>query len=206
MLIPPRCLACRAFGCEPFCHSCRDELTTDDQGHELMPGVIAVAAFVYQDPIAVAIKRVKTDALRSGARALAGLLSPHVPAGAPRTYVPAPASRRRRRGLDLPQVLAGEDALRLLRNTRARTDQGELDARARRRSAVGAFTAEGVVPPSIVLVDDVRATGATLLAAALALRRGGARRVVAIALAASAGAPSAAWGATDGPAGLPSGR
>lgn len=194
LLIPPRCLACATAGEEPLCAACAIQLVPDDEGHELRDGVIAVAAYVYDDPIATAIKRVKTDALRSGARGLAGLLAPHLPRAGTRTWVPAPAARRRRRGLDLPEVLAGPAAARLLVATTDRPDQGDLDAAARRRSAVGGYAVTGPVPPSVVLIDDVRATGATLLAAATALRDAGAKRVLAVTLAASPGQPSAAHG------------
>lgn len=190
LLVPPRCLACARTGTEPLCGACAALLEPDGEGYELAPGVVAVAAFTYADPIARAIKRVKTDALRAGARSLAGLLD--LPTGAPRTWVPAPLARRRRRGLDLPEVLAGPDAVRLLRATRSRADQPGLDAAGRRRSAIGAYIATGPSPTAVVLVDDVRATGATLLAAATALQAAGTRRVLCLTLAASPGPPSAA--------------
>ena len=47
----------------------------------------------------------------------------------------------------------------------------------RRRNVAGAFLAGEGVPPRITLVDDVYTTGATVDAAASALRKGGARRV-----------------------------
>jgi predicted amidophosphoribosyltransferase len=192
LLLPPRCLACGRVGAEPLCPGCDGRLVPDGEGHELAPGVVAVAPFAYADPLAAAIKRVKTDALRAGAAALAALLAPHLPTATPRTWVPAPAARRRRRGLDLPEHLAGRDAVRLLRATGERADHGHLGAAARRAGVVGAYAAVAPVPPAVVLVDDVRATGATLQAAAAALRGAGARRVLAVTLAAAPGRPSAA--------------
>lgn len=192
LVIPPRCLACGAVGTEALCGPCALRLTEDGEGYQLDDGIVTAAAYVYDHPLATAIKRVKTDALRAGARGLAELFAPHLPIRAPRTWVPAPARRRRRRGLDLAEILAGPAAVRLLVPTRDRPDQAELDAALRRQSVTGGYAVTGPVPPSVVVIDDVRATGATLRAAGRALVAGGARRVAALTLAASPGRPSAA--------------
>lgn len=47
----------------------------------------------------------------------------------------------------------------------------------RRRNVAGAFVARGIVPSSVALCDDVYTSGATVAAAASALRRVGAARV-----------------------------
>ena len=67
----------------------------------------------------------------------------------------------------------------LLVRTRATGPQSERDADARRRNVRNAFAvAAGVaLPRHVVLVDDVMTTGATLHAAARALRRAGVERV-----------------------------
>ncbi len=200
LLLPPRCLSCRRGGLEPLCDPCGDRLEPDGQPWVLAPGVVTVSPFVYDDPLSVAVKRVKTDALLAGARALRRLLDPHLPADVVRTWVPATPARRRRRGIDLPEVLAGPSARRLLVATGDRPDHGTADARTRLSGAVGGWVAVGRVPSTVVLVDDVRATGATLLAAATTLRAAGARRVLAVSLAASPGRPSAARRRRDGAA------
>ncbi|WP_370327805.1 ComF family protein [Euzebya sp.] len=192
LLLPPRCLACRWCGAEPLCDRCGQALVTDEVRHHLDDGIRAVAAYAYGPPLSTAIKRVKTDALRAGARGLATLLTPHLPDGVPRTWVPATRRRRRRRGLDLPEVLAGRDAVPLLRAVGDRADHGTMAAADRRRVTADAYEVTTRPPAAVVLVDDVRATGATLLAAAQALRRDGARRVLCVTLAASPGPPSAA--------------
>jgi predicted amidophosphoribosyltransferase len=100
------------------------------------------------------------------------------PSEMPTTWVPSTSRRRRERGIELPRLLAGPGAVSLLAATGERPDQTTLSARARRGSRHGAFRAPGPVPPSVVVVDDVRTTGATATAAAEALRAAGARRVV----------------------------
>ncbi|NCT88893.1 ComF family protein, partial [Stenotrophomonas acidaminiphila] len=55
--------------------------------------------------------------------------------------------------------------------------QSALDAAARRRNLRQAFAARGRLPAHVALVDDVMTTGATVQAAARALRRAGVVRV-----------------------------
>jgi predicted amidophosphoribosyltransferase len=65
----------------------------------------------------------------------------------------------------------------LLRRKPGRAPQKGLTLVERRRNVRGAFAAIEAVPTTIVLVDDVYTSGATVSAAATALRKGGARRV-----------------------------
>ena len=99
---------------------------------------------------------------------------------------PAASGRLRRRGydqaLELARPLAATLGLPLradlLRRVRATAAQSELDAAARRRNLRAAFRAADVAMPAhVALVDDVMTTGATLHAAARALRRAGVERV-----------------------------
>ena len=61
-------------------------------------------------------------------------------------------------------------------------DQVGLDARQRQANLSGAFTARHRLSGTVVLVDDVTTTGATLTNAAKALRIAGAQSIFAIAL------------------------
>jgi len=100
------------------------------------------------------------------------------------TFVPADHDRLLQRGHNPAQRLADALGARwqlpvvpLLRRVPGRVPQKGLTLAERRRNVRGAFAATGVVPKTIVLVDDVYTSGATASAAATALRTGGARRV-----------------------------
>jgi ComF family protein len=104
--------------------------------------------------------------------------------------VPMHPRRRRARGFHPAGVLARAVAQRLdaplaleaLVAVRETTSQTGLDRAARRRNVRGAFAPRPgfTAPPVVALVDDVATTGATLAACARALRRAGARRIVAV--------------------------
>ena len=106
----------------------------------------------------------------------------------PQALVPVPLhpARLRQRGYDQALELARPVAtllglpLRagLLQRVRATPAQSQLDAPARRRNLRGAFQAASQsLPAHVALVDDVMTTGATLHAAATALRKAGVARV-----------------------------
>jgi predicted amidophosphoribosyltransferase len=125
-----------------------------------------------------------------GLRPLAVLAAELVVAAVPRpaadviTYIPPDGDRSLRRGHHPARRLAHELAVRweleeraLLRRTREISQQTGLSRVERRRNVRGAFVSTGSVPANVVLVDDVYTTGATVGAAAAALRAGGAGRI-----------------------------
>ena len=99
-------------------------------------------------------------------------------------YVPATANAQRRRGFDHARDVSSELAARLriplgspLTRERAR-DQRVLGRGERFENARGTFAVTvDRLPPHVLLVDDVLTTGATLDAAAAALKAAGAREV-----------------------------
>lgn len=136
------------------------------------------------------VRRIVAAWKERGLRRLAGWAAAVVvdtvarPDAAVLTYVPGDSDRRLLRGHHAAECLAEELAeawalpcTQLLHRNRGSPRQRGLTQSARRRNVAGAFRADGHVPVRIVLVDDVYTTGATVNAAASALRRGGARTV-----------------------------
>ena len=108
--------------------------------------------------------------------------------------VPLGRMRRRERGYNQAALLAFPLALGLgvpfrgkaLARVRETASQVGLGAEARRRNVAGAFAVaqpRAVEGKTVLLVDDVMTTGATLDAAATALKSGGARWVFAVTVA-----------------------
>lgn len=148
------------------------------------------AAFVYGAPLDRLLPRFKFHRDLAAGRLLAQLMAQSL-AGAerPQALLPVPLhrARLRQRGYDQALELARPlaRALRIpllpdaLVRTRATAQQSRLDATQRRRNLRKAFAVDthAALPAHIALVDDVMTTGATLHAAADALRRAGVARV-----------------------------
>lgn len=186
LLLPVRCPACDAVATPVLCRDCTEALERlllpDLARTTLADGVLAVGAYAYDGVAADVVRGVKAGERHAAARGLGDLLrarlglpgSGHIPT----TWVPSTRRRRRTRGVEVPRLLAGAGARRMLVKVAERPDQTDLDPTERRRSPIGAFAATGPIPPAVILVDDVRTTGATALAAATALRQAGAKRVL----------------------------
>lgn len=195
LIAPPRCAGCLRIGAG-WCQACRSALSglrlRDAGWLHLGDGVLAIGAYAYGGPVAAAVKRAKTPGGHALAPELAALLWPAVgigPAEIARTWVPSAPARARARGAELPQVLAGPGALRLLERHPAAPKQTGLAPAARRAAPRGTFRVVAAPPPALILVDDVRTTGATALAAAATLRAAGAQRVLVVTLCVAGGRP-----------------
>lgn len=133
----------------------------------------------------------RRDLWRPLGRALAGSIPPDIRRGLDVvTWVPASVHKQRERGFDQGQLLArsvarsiGVPHLRLLR----RLDHQSQTGRSRVERMIGPrLRARGRDLGRVLVVDDVRTTGASLDAAARALRARGAGQVTALALSAVA--------------------
>ncbi len=160
------------------------------------PWDAAWAPFRYEWPLAQLESRFKFGGDLAAGRTLSLLWigSPRPPE-LPQAIVPVPLhrSRLRRRGynqaLELAKPLARHFGVPLLRDalrrTRATGPQTELTATQRRRNVRGAFEVDSdcAPPEHVAILDDVFTTGATLAECARVLKRAGAKRVDAWALA-----------------------
>lgn len=188
LVLPLRCPACGAPGVPVLCSACGTRLAAlalaDLGAQALAQGVVAVGRYAYAGVAAEVVRGLKLGGRWAGA----GLLGEELrhaldlppPSRVPVTWVPSTARRRRARGVELPRLLAGPSAVRVLEAVGDPPDQTALPAAQRRAVAREAFVARRPVPPAIVLIDDVRTTGATATSAALALRAAGARRVLVV--------------------------
>jgi ComF family protein len=146
----------------------------------------ARAAVEYDGPVRRIVAAWKERGLRRLAGWAAAVVADTVarPDATALTYVPGDPDRRLMRGHHAAERLAEELAeawalscMPLLHRNRGSPRQRGLTQSERPRNVAGAFRAHGQVPVRMVLVDDVYTTGATVNAAASALRRGGAGTV-----------------------------
>ena len=191
----PRCLGCGGGGQArlDLCATCAARLPWVPATTRIAPppGIDRiVAAFDYAPPLDRWLPRFKFHRDFAAGRLLAQLMRAAC-ANAPRpdALLPIPLHRARLRhrgydqALELAKPLARDLALPLhcdlLRRVRATAPQSELDAAARAGNLRGAFatTSRAGLPAHVALVDDVMTTGATLGAAAEALRHAGVARV-----------------------------
>lgn len=148
------------------------------------------AAFVYAAPLDRLLPRFKFHHDLAAGRLLSQLVVQGLAdAERPQALLAVPLHRARLRArgydqaLELARPLARALQLPLptgsLRRMRATAPQSELDAARRRRNLRGAFSVapDARLPAHVALVDDVMTTGATLHAAAVALKRAGVARV-----------------------------
>ena len=203
ILFPRRCVGCGREGAF-ICPDCLDAMPrlTSDPGFSAAPEDPAAldsltAAFAFEGVLRQAIHQLKYHHLRGLAPLLATRLHAEVRRRLPEAdlIIPIPLhpARKRERGFNQSALLARQlsrlTAIPVsetaLRRTRQHPSQARAENLAARRDNVrGAFQADGVPPGCrVLLLDDVATSGATLNAAAAALKNGGAGEVHGLTLA-----------------------
>jgi len=169
-------------------------------GESHRPPSPGAAAFIYGGPLADAVLRLKYGGRTELAPGLGALLADAAVAyaGAIDRVLPLPlhGARLRERGFNQSTLLAQPvarvlgvplDTASLVR-VRPTHDQASLPRASRAENVRGAFAARRTVASQrVLLIDDVRTTGATLAAAAEALLAAGCRQVNTLALARAEG-------------------
>ena len=181
---------------EPLCRRCGVELESAQKQCGCRGRLKALArlrsAVAYEGPIELAVQRFKYDGWRRLAGPLAVLLAERIVIEglAAQWVLPVPLhpDRRRQRGFNQADLLARELRRRLglgrppgeLVRTRATPPQVGHDRLWRLENVRGAFEWHGgdLAGRSLLLIDDVATTGATLDACAAALRASGSGSVI----------------------------
>jgi predicted amidophosphoribosyltransferase len=196
LIAPPRCAICdrERVAAGLLCLCCDRLLTrTKPIVEPGPPGIeVAVAAGEFEGrlrELVLALKFGRRLALaRRAAEAMLAACPDELLAGATIVPVPAAPLRHRWRGFDVAEELglavselAGAPYRDCLRRDGGPRQVGR--PRALRLAQPASVRAAGRAPPGVLLVDDVRTTGATLSASGAALRGAGARRITALTLA-----------------------
>ena len=206
LLFPPRCAFCGSIlraedscvcvsCCSSLPFSGKNSKSADDFGRF----DLCVSPFYYEGSVREAILRFKFKNRRAYAACFGKLLArcvlDELQGGFDIiTWVPVSPERKRQRGYDQAKLLCeaaarelGGAALPVLKKTRDAPPQPSLHSvEARRKNAEGAFAAASsgsLKGKRVLLIDDILTTGATLSAAATALKASGVREVVCATLA-----------------------
>jgi len=201
LLFPRRCVVCSVPGATlcaacasalprlaaPLCARCGAPTAWPVQRCRECSGrriafATARAAVAYEVGVRLLVSAWKERGLRDVGSLAAELIIEAVPRPSARaiTFVPPDGDRSLRRGHHPPARLAREIGRRwelpvqpLLERTRPLRPQRGLGRDERRQNVRGAFRARAAPSGLVILVDDVYTTGATVSAAASALRKAG---------------------------------
>lgn len=207
LIYPPRCGGCGDTGKGWWCNACDQRLTRYDAVSSLRRLPLAsglpeqtmpvISAALFAPPLREAIHAFKYE----GAPQLAEAFGRHMAIAwrasgmAADVIAPVPLhpSRQRERGFNQSERLAQQVAVLsgaplmtdALKRTRRTEQQAHLSASERKANVAGAFDArpDRVRGLTVLVVDDVLTTGATLIECATALYGAGAHHVISLTLA-----------------------
>ena len=208
LLIPPACAGCGRTGAL-LCNAClgrleppwraEDRFVAPDAGVVIGDALtLALAAFAYQGPMRRALAALKYTGASRLAPILARVALPAlgtltaISGPAKLVSVPVHSERQRVRGYNQAELIGRELAKRsglpmvpLLERPRPTTKQHRLDRAGRLANLRGAFEvrAGAPVPATVILVDDIITTTATLESCASVLREAGVSTVFGFAVA-----------------------
>lgn len=209
LLLPPACAGCGSAGVLLCARCLRTARPASDPACRFVaadPGIaigqdlpLAVAAYAYAGPIRRAMARLKYEGAWRLGDPLAAAAAPNlrvllqVTGPVPLVPVPVHRDRLRERGYNQAELLArilgsevGLPYADLLERVRPTTKQHRLDRAARLANLRQAFAVRRTIrsmPVSLILVDDIITTTATLEACASVLRAAGVTDVYGFALA-----------------------
>ena len=189
LLYPRKCVGCGSVGAY-LCDRCIAETprAADTTGVGLQ---LVLAPFEMKGAAQKAVHRLKYNGVRGIAAPMGAAMAQHLQRHgvAPDVIVPVPLhkSRQRERGYNQAELLARAvgrwietpvDAGLLARTESAGPQARSASREERQANVAGAFKAQReAIGKSIVIVDDVTTTGATLQSCAETMRKAGARRV-----------------------------
>lgn len=199
LLAPPVCWSCSGLSRrgDPLCASCLASLHRLTPEPVLLCGVPVWAPLAYSGPARDLVRALKfrgaiglahTMAAQIVANAPPGLLDAHL------IPVPLHPKRLRSRGYNQAAAIAeavgrraGRPTLQRLARSGPSVTQVGRDRAERKAGPAGSIRAEGDIPETVLLVDDVVTTGGTLGACRDALVAAGARDVAAVCFARTIG-------------------
>ncbi len=174
---------------------CKEAIVLRKYGIHTIDRLVAASTYDHSPYLRESLRRFKYGRVRSMASDLGLLLVRAFPLlhADPETVlcpVPLHWMRTVRRGFNQSLLLArvverdcGIPVRQLLRRTRPTGHQAWRERPERKEAVEDAFTVIGCVPASVILIDDIATSGATLDACAGALRKAGAEHVQALVVA-----------------------
>ena len=177
-LLPTPCVYCAKSG-KPVCDSCFEQIETEPK-EVLLEGLIGYSFSNYRGHSSTLVQNIKETSYTALIPFVASLMARSWPFQEDVALVPIPSSKAnyRKRGFHhtlllsraIAQRVPNVKVLDLLASVGNRKDQVGLSPRAREENLLGAFRVKaGAGAMTLVLLDDVLTTGATLREAARTL-------------------------------------